>query len=379
MVEKRLKPYAQIVDGMPRCPFATPESIRNALQFVTKKGDLLQASFPKSGTHWVQYITQLILNDGKPLDTYEQFTKRAPFIEYHVDAAKHQTSAPVRTFCTHLPLCSEKLNPEAKYVYVARNPWDVCVSLYHHMTSLSFYQFQDGTFDDFLESFLTGSLPYGCYFEHLEAGYLLKGKPNVLFLTYEELKRDIRDALLRLANFIGEHYGNLLKECGIEGRTQLDAIVQMSSAESIRKVMAFDLGGHPDPEIDKQLKSLSVSSRVTNGGDAKRYNFVRKAKTGEWKEHFSPEQLRRMEARIAENTTCSSVIMDLWSDIRAEALNRPTTPPKIPAPRAVSSASDELMDTSTNTASQTPKERRGSVERAGKKERARIKGPGKAS
>ncbi|XP_072144657.1 amine sulfotransferase-like [Dermacentor andersoni] len=321
MAQNRLKPYAQIIDGSPRCPFATPESIRNALQFVAQKGDLLQVSFPKSGTHWVQYITQLILNGGKPLDTYEEFTERAPFIEYHVDAAKHQTSAPVRTFCTHLPLRSEKLNPEAKYVYVARNPWDVCVSLYHHVRESPFYQFQEGTFDDFLEAFLTGTLPYGCYFEHLEAGYLLKGKPNVLFLTYEELQRDIRDAILRLGNIIGEHYGNVLNECGIEGDTQLDAIVQRSSAESMRKVMAFNLGGHPDPEVDKQLKSLDVSSREGNGGDTKRYNFVRNAKRGEWKERFSPEQLRRMEDSIAEKTSCSSIITDLWSDIREEALS----------------------------------------------------------
>ncbi|XP_075553561.1 sulfotransferase 1A1-like [Dermacentor variabilis] len=320
MAQNRLKPYAQIIDGLPRCPFATPESIRNAVQFVAQKGDLLQASFPKSGTHWVQYITQLILNGGKPLDTYEEFTERAPFIEYRVDAAKHETSAPVRTFCTHLPLRVEKLNPEAKYVYVARNPWDVSVSLYYHMTSLSFYRFQEGTFDDFLEAFLTGCLPYGSYFEHLEAGYLLKDKPNVLFLTYEELQRDIRDAVLRLANFIGEHYGNLIKERSMEGHTQLDAIVQMSSRESMRKVMVFNLGGHPDPEVDKQLKSLDVSSRVADGGDTKRYNFVRNAKMGEWKERFSPEQLRRMEDRIAEKTSCSSVIMDLWSEIRTDAL-----------------------------------------------------------
>ncbi|XP_075553562.1 amine sulfotransferase-like [Dermacentor variabilis] len=198
MAKNRLMPYAQIIDGLPRCPFATPESIRNDLQFVAQKGDLLQVSFPKSGTHWAQYITHLILNGGKPFNTYEEFTKQAPFIKYHVDAAKHQTSAPVRTFCTHLPLRGEKLNPEAKYVYVARNPWDVCVSLYHHTTSLSSYQFQEGTFHDFLEAFITSSIPYRCYFEHLNAGYSLKRKPNVLFLTYEELEENIRDKLVEL-------------------------------------------------------------------------------------------------------------------------------------------------------------------------------------
>ncbi|XP_065300684.2 uncharacterized protein [Dermacentor albipictus] len=59
--------------------------------------------------------------------------------------------------------------------------------------------------------------------------------------------------------------------------------------------------------------------------------------------------------------------------------DRPTTPAKVPAPRALSTASDEVMDTSTNPASLTPKDRRSSLERAGKKERARIKGPEKVS
>ncbi|KAL1447229.1 hypothetical protein MTO96_044348, partial [Rhipicephalus appendiculatus] len=76
------------------------------------------------------------------------------------------------------------------YVYVARNPWDVCVSLFHMVTNISIFRFEDGTFDEFFEWFLDRDFGYGSYFDHVAAGYALKDKSNVLFLTYEQLKRE---------------------------------------------------------------------------------------------------------------------------------------------------------------------------------------------
>ncbi|KAL1430351.1 hypothetical protein MTO96_015059 [Rhipicephalus appendiculatus] len=292
MALKRLKPYAQIIDGV-----------------------LSQ----KRNPHWVQYIIQLILREGEPIDTFEEFSQRARIVEYYADISQFKTSGPMRTLRTHLPLRLEKLNPEAKYVYVARNPWDVCVSLYHLVTSLSFYRFQDGTFDDFLEAFWAGCLPYGCYFEHLVAGYSLKDEPNVLFLTYEELQRDVREVVLRLASFIGEHYGQALKENEVEGRKLLDVIIKNSSAERMKKVMVFNFRECRVPDVDRRLKSLDISTKSAHEGDVKRHNCVRNCEVGKWKEYFSPEQLRRMEATIRKKTTGSSV-MDLWSDMRVEAL-----------------------------------------------------------
>ncbi|KAH7957033.1 hypothetical protein HPB52_014492 [Rhipicephalus sanguineus] len=58
----------------------------------------------------------------------------------------------------------------AKFVYVARNPWDVCVSFYHMVKDLSVFRFQDGTFDDFLEAFLAGGFGFGSYFQHVASG-----------------------------------------------------------------------------------------------------------------------------------------------------------------------------------------------------------------
>ncbi|KAL3257038.1 hypothetical protein MRX96_046545 [Rhipicephalus microplus] len=65
-------------------------------------------------------------------------------------------SLPLCLFATHLPLRKDSMNQDAKYVYVARNPWDMCVSDFHHTSSLDVYRFRSGTFEEFFDAFLEG-------------------------------------------------------------------------------------------------------------------------------------------------------------------------------------------------------------------------------
>lgn len=312
-------PYCQIIDGVPWCPLIAPQLLREGLDFVAEEGDLLQVSYPKSGTHWVQYITQLILRNGVPMENYEDFRKNAVFLEYLPGPRCCKPSSPLRTLFTHLPLRKEKMNPEAKYVCVARNPWDCCVSLYHQIKNVSLYHFEDGSFDDFLEAFLEGNFGCGDYFKHVVGSYSLKNEPNVLFLTYEELKRNTRATVLMLARFMGERYGNMLENDGEEGRKLLDLIIENSAPEKMRNVMIVNLAAHEEPQINESLKKLNISAKVGHEGNKNSHNFVRKAEVGGWKEYFSANQLRRMEATIVKKTHGSDV-MSLWSEIREEAM-----------------------------------------------------------
>lgn len=308
------KPYTQIIDGVRRSPWVDPDAYRRSASFRASKGDLVQSSYPKSGTHWVQYITQLILKGGEPIDTYAEFTSNTRIIEYMTDH-EWTPALPVRTFLTHEPLRRETMNDDAKYVYVARNPWDVCVSVFHNMTNVSIYRFQDGTFEDIVDPFLEGELGYGSYFDHVASGYALKDEPNVLFLTYEELKRDTPETILRLARFVGESYGRSLeRQQGL-----LEKILERSQAEHMRKVIVFDLRGNENPGWRELFGRNEVSCKHGYGGDTTKYGLVRHARVGGWKEHFTPDQLARFETKIRDLGDGAS-FMHLWSDIREEAL-----------------------------------------------------------
>lgn len=313
---QRRKPAYQIVDGVPRCIALNPDRLRKRLDFKAKKGDLVQMTFPKSGTHWLMYITHLILREGEPMTTYQEFAKGWRFLEY-MDIEEYNTSLPLRTFATHLVFDKPKMTEEAKYVYCARNPWDVCVSFYRMMINISGFDFEGGTFEDFVETFVSGNFGYGDYFEHVAAGYALRDEPNLFFVTYEELKKNTRKVVLRLAYFLGEEYGRALEQ----NEALLQKILERSQPDYMRDVVVVDLTGRENPQWNDAFADKGITCVEGHGGDVSKYSYVRSGKVGSWKDYFTPELLQKMERRIREAEKTSS-FMDLWKDIRAEAISR---------------------------------------------------------
>ncbi|KAL1472159.1 hypothetical protein MTO96_039497, partial [Rhipicephalus appendiculatus] len=113
---------------------------------------------------------------------------------------------------THLPLKVLKLVDNAKYVYVARNPYDCAVSYYHFLKGLTPKTVTDVSFESFLKLFLSGKVIYGDYFDHLLPWYERRNDANVLFITYEQLKADTKAQVLKIADFLGEDHGAALRE-----------------------------------------------------------------------------------------------------------------------------------------------------------------------
>ncbi|XP_077557458.1 sulfotransferase 1A2-like [Haemaphysalis longicornis] len=153
------KPKHQIIDGVPRCILLDPDILKENLKFVAQAGDVVQSTFPKSGSHWVQFITQLILKKGEPITTHREFIDNMRLLEYS-RCQDWTPTLPLRTFFSHLPLSRDVTTAKGKYVYVARNPWDVCVSFYHYVNKAKVYGFSDGTFEEFFDAFVGGNFGY---------------------------------------------------------------------------------------------------------------------------------------------------------------------------------------------------------------------------
>ncbi|XP_077523874.1 amine sulfotransferase-like [Amblyomma americanum] len=309
------KPFAQLIDGVPRDPHWNPELSEEALRFRPGKRDLVVTSFPKSGTHWVLYIVELIMRRGQPVSSYEDFTKDMRYLGvFETDSWKSRL--PLRLFQTHLPPPKEAASTEGKYIYVARNPWDVAVSLFHMVTNLSVYRFQDGSFDELIDAFLSDDvIGNGNYFDHVVSGYAIKDEPNVLFVTYENLMEDTRGTILKLANFLGDHYARELEEDDQAFRT----LLSRCAAERMRDTMIAHLDKNTQPEFQIALDRLKETCKSGHNGDSAKYNLVREARVGGWKKHFTPEQLQRTEAAV-KNAEKKSPVMDLWRNIRDDAI-----------------------------------------------------------
>lgn len=307
-------PKYQAIDGVPRCLGIEPDVLRENIKFKAGKGDVMQSTFPKSGTHWIQYVTQLILKKGHPIASHKEFTTNSCFLEY-TKLNEFKSTLPMKTFLTHLPLSRDTMTAEAKYVYVARNPWDVCVSFFHMAASLSSYEFQDGTFEQFVHAFISGNFGYGDYFEHVASAYALKHDANVFFVTYEELKKDTRDIVLRLEYFLGDEYGRCLED---DDKFFAELLDRCSPA-GMKSVMVVDLNETSDPVWKKFAPSVQPGTKLCREGYQNTYSVVRSGKVGNWKEYFTPELLRRMELRIQEAERSSSFV-NLWPRMRLEAV-----------------------------------------------------------
>ncbi|XP_067134025.1 sulfotransferase ssu-1-like [Centruroides vittatus] len=302
------------VDGF-RLPGAfSPEAFRSAIKYKPKRGEIYVVTYPKCGTTWMQCIIMCIVRKGRPIANTLDYAKNSPFIEFAGADALDYTEDP-GAIKTHLPFSLTPFSPHAKYIYVARNPKDCCVSFYHHTKMIGFYNFSDGTFDEYFELFVKGETDFGDYFDHHLSWYERKDDPNVYFLTYEDLKSDTRGEILKLAKFMGEeHYETLVNNPDI-----LDKVLEYSSVNYMKKTMneSFDDLFIKTPDNLDNLPSgvrafaeyMKKHPRFSKKADGQ---FVRKGIVGDWKNHFSPEQERRMEERIKEKTKGSD-LMKLWN------------------------------------------------------------------
>ncbi|CAN7994438.1 unnamed protein product, partial [Ixodes pacificus] len=248
---------------------------------------------------------QLIVNGGQSATTFAEFTKTTPTLELHT---LQETVSP-RLIRTHLPMDKIRFSDKAKYVYVARNPWDCCVSSFHIMRELPVYEFFDASFDEFLEAFLCGRCGFGDYFDHVLSGFNLKECPNVFFVTYEEILSNKRDVVLKLSQFLGGDYGAILRD----NEQVLKQVMEKSELSFMKYLIPSNLDHvlNAHPEVMETLNISRNSSNENADGAVRIARFVRKGDVGDWKLHFSEESTHKMQAMI-DKKFAGTGIMNFW-------------------------------------------------------------------
>ncbi|XP_067134030.1 sulfotransferase 1C2-like [Centruroides vittatus] len=307
------RPHYKDCDGFLIPGAFSREAFRSAVNYKPKPGQLFIVTYPKCGTTWMQQTVSLIFRKGKPLSGIFELMKNSPFLEFAGADAVDYMDEP-GAIKLHLPFNLTPYSSDAKYIYVARNPKDCCVSFYHHTKNGELYNFTDGTFDEYFELFINGKTDYGDYFDHLLSWYEHKDDPNVLFITYEDLKLDTRNYILKIAKFMGNEYHDTL----INNPDILERVLHYSSFKYMKDNVGAEINkmGSPPENIaaPSGLKAFrEYLKKHPELSPSFKGDFVRKGIIGDWKNHFSPEQEKRMEDRIKEKTAGTDV-MSLWKD-----------------------------------------------------------------
>ncbi|UYV67141.1 hypothetical protein LAZ67_4004062, partial [Cordylochernes scorpioides] len=304
-MEKGKFPQYKDVDGVRVAEVVSSEAVRSALAYVPLDEDMFVVTFPKCGTTWTQAIVLLILNKGKPFKNIGEFFKRSPFLEMCGAEAAAMMPRP-GVLKLHLTYEQTPQNSKAKYIYVVRNPKDTCVSFYYHTKGWALYGFT-GSFSDFFDIFYKGENDFGEYFEHVMSWYKHRDDPNVLFILYEDLKKDTKGMVMKIAKFLGPEWEKLL----IDEPQVLEDVLKYSSINEMKQmVKAQDLVAASQSEENVPQGLRHIASQMANVGAGslmKDFEFVRKGVVGDWKNHFTEEQAKKLDDKTRELASVSAM------------------------------------------------------------------------
>jgi hypothetical protein len=179
----------------------TVKFLRGRAMFDPRGDDVYVASYPRSGTTWVQVIAHLLVSGADDLE-FAHISDVSPWWERSLahgsDAARRFAAMRgPRLFKTHLH--RRWLPAGARTIYVQRDPGDVAVSYYHlYRDYLGF----DGDLGAFIDRLIAGEVQYGRWSDHV-ASWSASPSPGLLRVSYEELRRDPEEPIAAIAGLLG--------------------------------------------------------------------------------------------------------------------------------------------------------------------------------
>lgn len=142
-----------------------------------------------------------------------------------------QPGAPPRAFKTHVWKRDCPWHPNAKYIYVTRNPADAAVSFYRFFSGW-FFEHGEIDVDTFVREFIlkrgapATKMENASHWHNIVSWYPRRKDPNVLFLFYEDIVQDYRQTVELIADFLGFDKGDsLLRELAAR-QADIDSMCQ---------------------------------------------------------------------------------------------------------------------------------------------------------
>lgn len=298
------KPRYEEMDGILYPPPFSKKCFREVLDYKPRPGDVFIVTYPKCGTTWMQNVALYIFRKGKELENTSLFHTYCPFIDcFGLESIKKMPRP--GALKTHLPFNHMPYSPEAKYIFVARNPKDCCVSFYHHAKSPAF-DFEDGKFEDFFEAFMDGQVEYNDYFHHLLSWYPHRNDPNVFYTTYEHMKEDIKDVIIKLAAFLGKEFVEAIEK----DNAVLNNIIHYSSFEYMKQNIDKEFNKPPNFKKDLQNSAAHEDNKMKSHFQSKtdpNKCHIRKGVIGDYKSLFTLEQTKRLDKKFLERTSGTDI------------------------------------------------------------------------
>jgi aryl sulfotransferase len=260
-------------------------TIWNDLRF--RDDDIVISTYAKSGTTWTQQIVaQMLFGPDPDLEVAEMspwLDLRVPPKEVKLPMVEAQTHR--RFLKTHLPLDVLVFSPKAKYIYIGRDGRDVVWSMYNHHVNANQLWYEavndtpgrvgppvkppPGDIRQYFRDWMEGDgYPFHSFWDNVRTWWEFRHLPNILFVHFANLKRDMLGQMRRIAEF-------------------LDIPIDETRWEKILEYCSFD------------WMKRNAAKTVPLGGafwDAGAQVFINRGVNGRWAEILTPEDVAEYEA-----------------------------------------------------------------------------------
>ncbi|OWF36360.1 sulfotransferase 1C4-like isoform X1 [Mizuhopecten yessoensis] len=238
--------------------------------------DILLCAYMKAGTHWVWEIIAMLTGQSTE---YAAGPKEDTMIEFRSVEKLDALPSP-RILNTHIRfnnIPKGLIERKCRIVFVVRNPKDIAVSMYNHISAKGSAFAYKGSFDDFLSLFMSDVVPHNAwpgYMTGWETDFALHPDVPRHIIYYEDLKQNPVHEVKMLASYLNVTCTDSF----------IDEIVDKCSFAKLKEGKA----GSP-----KNMK----------------WNFLyRKGEVGEWKNWFTVAQNEEFDRFLQTSTKDSNFV-----------------------------------------------------------------------
>ncbi|KAF4380245.1 hypothetical protein F8388_024538 [Cannabis sativa] len=259
-------------------------------QFVAQDDDILLTSCPKSGTTWLQSLVFSIVKRNSNSNSNNPLISSNPHDLIHPLELSLNDESKQRIMFTHFPysaLPPSIKHSKCKIIYICRNPLDLFISHWHFVHQILGDVIEPNHLEECFDMFCKGIHAFGPFWEHILGFWKasLEMPDRILFLKYEELKKDNVFFIEKIANFLGFPFSTEEENRGVPKE-----IEKMCSFENMKNV-----------DVNKTSKhSLGMSNS----------SFFRKGEIGDWVNYLTPEMAEIGKKLIEEKFGESGLMFD---------------------------------------------------------------------
>uniref|UniRef100_A0A8C9XB13 Sulfotransferase n=1 Tax=Sander lucioperca TaxID=283035 RepID=A0A8C9XB13_SANLU len=248
--EDKLYRYNGVLYPRILCP---EESFKALENIEAREDDVMLVAYPKCGFNWMVGVLRKIIAEATGMKIESNMPPLIEFFGPDVVKVLDETPSP-RLLGTHLlpDNIPKSFNAKkTKTLVIFRNPKDTLVSSYYFYDKMPVPSLP---WDTFYSNFLSGDIVFGSYFDHALAWEKRMDDPNVMIVTYEELKQVYITHSL----------------CFFLTEAQVQQIAEGSTFSAMKEKYANMVTGKQPLQ-------------------------KRSGEVGDWKNHFTPEQSQEMD------------------------------------------------------------------------------------